>query len=88
MYKCKNCGAYLDPGEICDCEKSRKERAMLKEAMCVCLKYIDMLFHDDSALNDKAFRIVMTEIAEKYGADPEELMKKSIDSIEEFVKGE
>lgn len=25
MYKCKNCGAYLDAGEVCGCENPQSE---------------------------------------------------------------
>lgn len=92
MTRCKNCGAYLDAGEICDCVKSREERAMMKEAMLTSLKYLDTLGEiaesdeEASALNE-AFKTVLTEIAEKYGADPKEFMEKVIDTIEEFVDG-
>ena len=91
MYQCKNCGAYLDPGEICDCVKSREERAMAIETMQMSLKYMEML--GDIPENDKqgldelneAFRVVATEIAEKYGQEPKEFMSKVIDALEEFA---
>lgn len=25
-YRCKNCGAYLDPAEHCECEEQRKRK--------------------------------------------------------------
>ena len=89
MIRCKNCGAYLAAGEICDCVKSREERAMMKEAMLTSLKYLDTLGEiaesdeEAGALNE-AFKTVLTEIAEKYGVDPKEFMAKVIDVIEEF----
>lgn len=89
MIRCKNCGAYLDAGEICDCVKSREERAMMKEAMLTSLKYLDTLGEiaesdeEAGALNE-AFKTVLTEIAEKYDVDPKEFMAKVIDVIEEF----
>ena len=89
MDRCKNCGAYLDPGEICDCVKAQEERAMVKEAMLTSLKYLETLGEiatddmESKALNE-AFKTVLTEIAEKYGQDPKEFMSKVIDAIEEF----
>ena len=91
MYRCKNCGAYLDAGEICDCVKSQEERAMVKEAMLTSLKYLDTLggINDDkdAATLNEAFKTVLTEIAKKYNQDPKEFMEKVIDAIEEFVDG-
>lgn len=93
MYQCKNCGAYLDAGEICDCVKSQEERAMVKEAMLTSLKYLDTLGEigdndkDAETLNE-AFKTVLTEIAKKYNQDPKEFMEKVIDAIEEFVDEE
>ena len=59
---------------------------MVKEAMAVSLKYLEMLAEDDSVMNDKAFKAVMTELAEKYGQDPKEFMEKVISAMEEFVE--
>lgn len=90
MNICKNCGAYLDPGEICDCVRSQEERAMVKEAMLTSLKYLDTLGEiatddmESKALNE-AFKTVLTEIAEKYGQDPKEFTSMLIDALEEFV---
>lgn len=90
MNRCKNCGAYLDPGKICDCVKAQEERAMVKEAMLTSLKYLETLGEiatddmESKALNE-AFKTVLTEIAEKYGQDPKEFMSKVIDALEEFV---
>ncbi len=89
MDRCKNCGAYLDPGEICDCVKAREERAMVKEAMMTSLKYLDTLGEigtddEESGVLNEAFKTVLTEIAEKYGQDPKEFMEKVIDALEEF----
>ena len=43
MYLCKNCGAQVEDGLLCNCRKSQEERAMVKEAMLVCLEYLKML---------------------------------------------
>ena len=90
MDRCKNCGAYLDPGEICDCVKAQEERAMVKEAMLTSLKYLDTLGEtgsDDTATEtlNEAFKTVLTEIAEKYGQEPKEFMEKVIDALEELA---
>lgn len=87
---CKNCGAYLDPGEICDCVKSQKERAMVKEAMMTSLKYLDEMQQigdndEDAATLNEAFKTVLEELAEKYDQEPKEFMSKVIDAIEEFM---
>ena len=91
MYKCKHCGALLEDGMLCNCAKSQKERAMMKEAMATSLKYLEMLEGEDDGgvveLNE-AFRVVMTELAEKYGEEPKEFMSKVIDALEEFVEEE
>lgn len=90
---CKNCGAYLDPGEICDCVKSRDERAMLKEATLTTLEYLDILREaaesdtESEALNE-AFKTVLTELAEKYNQEPKEFMEKVIDALAEFIEEE
>ena len=93
MYICKNCGAYLDAGEICDCVKSQKERAMVKEAMMTSLKYLDEMQKvgdndADADILNEAFKTVLTEMAEKYNQDPKEFMTKVIDAIEEFIEEE
>ena len=90
MYQCKNCGAFLDAGEICNCVKSQKERAMMKEAMLTSLKYLDEMGKigdddEDAATLNEAFKTVLEEIAEKYGQEPKDFMSKVIDAIEEFV---
>ena len=88
MQYCKYCGAVLEDGMLCDCTEAQKDRAMVKEVMLVCVEYLKMLADDDDPLNDEAFRTVMTEIADKYGANPKELMAKAIDSMEEFIEEE
>ena len=91
MYRCKNCGKWLNNGILCDCDKSKNERSKVKEVMEVSLKYVELLretdddnYADIAELNE-AFRVVITEIAEKYGEEPKEFMAKVIDSLEEFL---
>lgn len=32
-YRCEHCGAFLDPGERCDCEEERESKEMEIERM-------------------------------------------------------
>ena len=89
MNRCKNCGAYLDTGEICDCKKSQDERAMVKELMLTSVSYINTLgdiaeIDEETAVLNEAFKTVLTEIAEKYDREPKEVMEKVIDALEEI----
>ncbi len=89
--KCKHCGAELMVGELCNCEKAKEERSMVKEAMMVSLKYLDEMEKIDGGddrnadILNEAFKTVLEEMSEKYNQDPKEFMAKVIDTIEEFL---
>ncbi len=43
MYKCKNCGAYLDAGESCNCENPRIENVRLISSKQESKRNVSML---------------------------------------------
>lgn len=90
MYQCEKCGAQVEDGLLCSCRGAQEERAMVKEAMAACLNYLAMTDEDGSIDGiveaNEAFRVVMTELAEKYGQEPKAFMEKVIDAMEEFLE--
>lgn len=55
-YRCDICGAYLDPGEPCDCREKRREHERKVESMLAAEQDGQMVLRE--AIEDGTYTIV------------------------------